>query len=132
MGVFPCIQFNSNFYLIKFTSYYTVSTSVLEKIWGLTIVIILISRILPPISIHIAGWVVFPYVQTVPVSIHIAWDLSICNILCKYVCIYFWAVLCFGPGYDVKLSIFFLLRSCCISGRYPPFCFFFFSSESLL
>ena len=60
-----------------------------HKILGLTIVLIL--RILPPISIHIAGWVVFPYVQTVPVSIHIAWDLSICNIflyICNIFCVY--------------------------------------------
>ena len=70
--------------------------------------IILILRILPPISIHIAGWVVFPYVQTVPVSIHIAWDLCICNIflfICNIFCVYN-LLLYFGPRYDVKLSIF--------------------------
>ena len=88
--VFPCIQLHSTFYLIKFFSYNSVSTCVLViKFFGLTIVLTL--RMLPPISIHIAGWVVFPYVQTVPVSIHIAWDLSICNIflfICNIFCVY--------------------------------------------
>ena len=60
--------------------------------------LVYISGNLPPISIHIAGRVVFPYVQTVPVSIHIAWDLSICNIflfICNIFCVY--DTLYFGP-----------------------------------
>ena len=127
--VFPCIQFNSNFYLIKFASYYSVSTCVLEKIWGLTIVIILISRILPPISIHIARWVVFPYVQTVPVSIHIAWDLSICKIFCKIFCKYF-GLYC-TLVLDMTLNCLYLFLVFCYIFWRTPFCFsLFFPSLS--
>ena len=67
-------------------------------------------------------------VQTVPVSIHIAWDLSICNIflfICNIFCVYN-LLLYFGPRYDVKLSI------SCFLPALTPFCFYNLLHKSLL